>query len=101
MDSDRESAWARLTAGGICLVAALAMSCVLANRPYGGRTRLDLWLSVAAYAWIGDFALSAVFNAGRFDLGFYAGRFFGFLAVSFVLYQMLLLAVVEHYRHAR
>jgi hypothetical protein len=38
---------------------------------------LDLWLMVVMCAWIFDIALSAVFNAGRFDLGFYAGRIYG------------------------
>jgi hypothetical protein len=99
MKGDYELPLANLGAGGICLLAVLAIGLLL--RRHSGQTRLDLWLAVAIYAWIGDVALSAVFNAGRFDLGFYAGRFFGFLAVSFVLYQVLLLAVVEHYRHAR
>jgi diguanylate cyclase (GGDEF)-like protein len=33
--------------------------------------------------------LSALFNAGRYDLGFYAGRIYGFLAASFVLAMLL------------
>ena len=36
-------------------------------------------------AWVFDIALAAVLNAGRFDLGFYAGRIYGLLAASFVL----------------
>jgi PAS domain S-box-containing protein len=36
-----------------------------------------------------DIALAAVFNAGRFDLGFYAGRIYGLLAASFVLAALL------------
>src|SRR5262249_30233196 len=38
---------------------------------------IDLWLIVVMCAWIFDIALSAVFNAGRYDLGFYAGRIYG------------------------
>ena len=33
---------------------------------------------------------SAVLNAGRFDLGFYAGRIYGLLAATFVLSILLL-----------
>lgn len=54
------------------------------------RTTLDLWLSVVMFAWLCDIALSAVLNAGRFDLGFYAGRIYGLLAASFVLIVLLL-----------
>jgi diguanylate cyclase (GGDEF)-like protein len=50
---------------------------------------LDLWLIVVMCAWVFDVALSAVFNAGRYDLGFYAGRIYGLLAASFVLIMLL------------
>jgi two-component system NtrC family sensor kinase len=43
--------------------------------------------------------LSAVFNAGRFDLGFYAGRIYGLLAASFVLVVLLLEAGQLHARY--
>ncbi|MGA8402195.1 MAG: MASE4 domain-containing protein, partial [Stellaceae bacterium] len=52
-------------------------------------TVLDLWLMVMLCAWVFDIALSAVFNAQRFDLGFYAGRAYGLLAASFVLGVLL------------
>jgi signal transduction histidine kinase/DNA-binding response OmpR family regulator len=45
---------------------------------------------VVMAAWLFDIGLAAVFNAGRFDLGFYAGRIYGLLAASFVLVMMLL-----------
>jgi signal transduction histidine kinase len=51
---------------------------------------LDLWLLVVVCAWIFDVGLSTVFNAKRFDLGFYAGRLYGLLAASFVLGMLLL-----------
>ena len=51
---------------------------------------LDLWMMVVMTAWLFDIALSAVLNAGRFDLGFYAGRIFGLAASSFVLLVLLL-----------
>ena len=50
---------------------------------------LDLWMMVVLFAWLLDIALSAVLNAGRFDLGFYAGRIYGLLASSFVLLVLL------------
>ena len=52
-------------------------------------TVLDLWLMVMLCAWVFDIALSAVFNAARFDLGFYAGCGYGLLAASFVLGVLL------------
>ena len=49
---------------------------------------LDVWLMVVMCAWLFDVALSAVFNGGRFDLGFYAGRVYGLMAATFVLLMM-------------
>ncbi|MBV8466834.1 MAG: response regulator [Burkholderiales bacterium] len=54
------------------------------------RTMLDLWLTVAMFAWVCDIALSAVLNASRFDVGFYSGRLYGLLAASVVLIVLLL-----------
>ncbi|MGM9491324.1 sensor domain-containing diguanylate cyclase [Ideonella sp. YS5] len=54
-----------------------------------GRSVLDLWLFVSMCAWVFDIGLSAVFNAGRFDLGFYAGRLYGLLASCLVLVTLL------------
>jgi len=51
---------------------------------------LDLWLVVVMCAWIFEIALSAGLNAGRFDVGFYAGRVFGFAAATFILAVLLL-----------
>jgi PAS domain S-box-containing protein len=52
-------------------------------------TMIDAWLMVVMCAWIFDIGLSAVFNAGRFDLGFYAGRLYGLCAATFVLLALL------------
>ncbi|MBF0129143.1 MAG: MASE4 domain-containing protein [Alphaproteobacteria bacterium] len=51
---------------------------------------LDLWLRVVMCAWLFDVILSAVINGGRWDVGFYAGRAYGFMATSFVLWVLLL-----------
>ena len=56
------------------------------RRPH---TTLDLCLMVVMLAWVFDIALAAVLNAGRFDLGFYAGRIYGFVAASLVLVMLL------------
>ena len=65
------------------------------------RSVLDIWLVVVMCAWICDIGLSAVFNAGRFDLGFYSGRLFGLLASSFVLVVLTLEMSGLHGRLAR
>ena len=54
------------------------------------RSVLDLWLMVVLCAWLCEVALAVMLNAGRFDLGFYAGRIFGFAATSVVLAVLLL-----------
>jgi signal transduction histidine kinase len=67
--------------------SAVALFLLWRRRP---RTVLDLWLMVVMCAWIFDIGLSAGLNAGRFDLGFYAGRVYGLAASSFVLLVLLL-----------
>ena len=86
-------------------LSVVALACLWRRRP---RTVLDVWLMVVMCAWFFDVALSAVLNAGRFDLGFYAGRIYGLLAASFVLIMlvvensMLYGRLVEaHGKHAR
>jgi len=71
----------------VWILSAVALVILWLRRPH---TMLDLWLMVVMCAWIFDIALSAVFNAGRFDLGFYAGRIYGLLAATFVLVMLLL-----------
>jgi len=53
------------------------------------QTLLDLWLMVVMCVWIFDIGMSAVLNAGRFDLGFYLGRIYGLVAASIVLVVLL------------
>jgi PAS domain S-box-containing protein len=54
------------------------------------RSVLDLWILVATCAWLLDIALAALLNAGRFDLGYYAGRAYGFVGATFVLLVLLI-----------
>ncbi len=51
---------------------------------------LDVWLMVVMSAWLFEIGLSAVLNAGRFDLGFYAGRLYGLMAATLVLLVLLI-----------
>jgi signal transduction histidine kinase len=65
------------------------------------RSVLDVCIMVALCAWLLDIALSAGLNAGRFDLGFYAGRVYGLFASCFVLFVLLLENGVLYARLAR
>ena len=73
---------------GASWVFSLAAIVILWQR--GLRSVLDVWITVVMCTWAFDVALSAVFNSGRYDLGFYAGRAYGLLASSFVLIVVLL-----------
>lgn len=73
--------------GSAWLLSVVALIALWLRRPH---SVLDLWLIVVMCAWVFDIALSAVLNAGRFDLGFYAGRLYGLLAATFVLVVLLL-----------
>ena len=73
--------------GSVWLFSLAALVVLWRRKP---RSVLDVWLMVTMCAWMFDIGLSAVLNAGRFDLGFYAGRIYGFLAATFVLLVLLL-----------
>jgi signal transduction histidine kinase/CheY-like chemotaxis protein len=72
--------------GGTWALSLIALGVLWRRRPH---SVLDLWLMVVLCAWLFDIALAAVLNAGRFDLGFYAGRIYGWLAATFVLSVLL------------
>jgi diguanylate cyclase (GGDEF)-like protein len=76
-----------IVVGVVWALSLLALPILARRRPH---SVLDLWLIVVMVAWLFDIALSAVLNAGRFDLGFYAGRIYGLMATSFVLVVLLL-----------
>ncbi|WP_457336412.1 response regulator [Rhizobacter sp. P5_C2] len=73
--------------GIICVVTVLTLGLLWKQRR---PSVLDRWLMVALCAWLFDTALSAMLNGGRYDLGFYAGRLYGLLTCSVVLYELLL-----------
>jgi PAS domain S-box-containing protein len=72
------------------LVLAAPLLVLWFRRPH---SVIDIWLMVVLCAWLFDIALSGILNAGRFDLGFYAGRLYGACAASFVLAALLIHSV--------
>src|SRR5262249_11838469 len=75
--------------GVVSTVWCLSLAALLVmwfRRPH---SVIDVWLMVVLCAWLFDIALSAIVNVARFDLGFYAGRFYGLCAASFVLAVLL------------
>jgi two-component system, sensor histidine kinase and response regulator len=80
----------------LCSVAALVLT--WRKRP---RTVLDIWVMVVLAVWICEIALAAVLNAGRFDLGFYAGRIYGFAASAFLLAVLIFESSALHARSAQ
>lgn len=83
MDASGKAAVATAT----WMFSIVALAVLWWQRPH---SVLDLWLMVVMCVWIFDSALAAVFNHGRYDLGWYAGRIYGLLAASFVLMVLLL-----------
>jgi signal transduction histidine kinase len=87
MSGNRDAPAKVFVATGSWLLCLAALPVLWRRRPH---TVLDLWLMVVMCVWLFDIALAAVLNAGRYDLGWYAGRVYGLLAASFVLLVLLL-----------
>jgi hypothetical protein len=79
---------------GQWFVTGLALAILFTRR---SASSLDKWLVVVLSAWFFEIGLVSVFNAGRWDVGFYAGRAYGLVASSFVLIMLL----TEHGRMYR
>ena len=86
------------TVSTVWLSSLLALLILFMRRPH---SVLDLWLMAVMCAWLCDVALSAVLNAGRFDLGFYVGRIYGLTAASLVLVVLLVEIITLYARLAR
>jgi diguanylate cyclase (GGDEF)-like protein len=69
------------------MVLSAAALLALWRRPR--RTALDVWLMVVMSAWLLDLTLSAVISSSRYDLGWYVGRCYGFLAACCLLIVLL------------
>ena len=87
MTGDRDSTTKVFVAIGVWLLSVIALPILWRGKRH---SVLDLWLMVVMTVWIFEVALAAVFNAGRYDLGWYAGRVYGLLGGSFVLGVLLL-----------
>jgi signal transduction histidine kinase len=73
------------------VAGCLALLCVLALIVLWVRRRsvLDLWLMVVMCAYVIEICLTAFPIAARFSFGWYAGRVFGLLAGSLLLFVLL------------
>jgi signal transduction histidine kinase/CheY-like chemotaxis protein len=77
----------RYTTAMLALGVAVAITDLVALAALAARRRystLDLWLLVVLSGWLFGVILDTVGSAARFDLGFYAGRFYGLVAVGIV-----------------
>lgn len=86
MEGNRYSSSFNVARYGQWVVTAVAVWVVWRSKPH---SVLDRWLLVVLCNWFIEIALVAIFNAGRYDLGFYAGRVYALLASSFVLGVLL------------
>ena len=86
MDGNRYTAVMLAVVTGVCTLSAIAIAVLWYSRPH---TILDLWIIVVCCTWVYDIGLAAVFNHGRYDLGFYSGRVYGLVAAAFVLIVLL------------
>ncbi|HVI88166.1 MAG TPA: MASE4 domain-containing protein, partial [Dongiaceae bacterium] len=98
MSGNRYAPAMKFVIGTVWLLSFIAIALLWRRKPHA---MLDLWLMVVLGAWLCDIGLAVVFNAGRFDLGFYVGRIFGFAATSLVLLLLLLETRALYARLAR
>jgi signal transduction histidine kinase len=76
----------RIAVGILLGLPAAAFLTLAARR---SRSVLDLWLMIVMFTWLCTITLGAIASAGRFDVGWYAGRVFDWLASLFVLLILL------------
>jgi diguanylate cyclase (GGDEF)-like protein len=67
-------------------LSALALFALLRRHE---RTVLDVWLMVVMSIWLLDVTLSSVVSSSRYDLGWYVGRSYGFVAACCLLIILL------------
>jgi PAS domain S-box-containing protein len=86
----RDGRYTQIMIGVVSFIWSLSFAALVSlwfRRPH---SVIDVWLMVVMCAWLFDIALSAIVNAARFDLGFYAGRLYGLCAATFVLAVLLI-----------
>jgi signal transduction histidine kinase len=98
MSADSYTPLLPFVTGCVWSMSLLALLVLWKRRPW---SVLDVWLMVVVSAWLFDIALSGMLNAGRFDLGFYAGRVYGLMAASLVLLVLLIETGALYARLAR
>jgi hypothetical protein len=98
MQGDRYTPAMIFVVSTVWLLTLASLIVLWRRRPF---TVLQLWLMVVLCAWLFDVGLAAVFNGGRFDVGFYAGRIYGLAAASFVLLVLLMENAALHASLAR
>jgi diguanylate cyclase (GGDEF)-like protein len=86
LDVNRTTAIGKSFLVGIWFLSFVALWFLWRRTP---RRVLDVWLLVVMCVWLFDIALAAVFNTGRYDLGWYVGRIYGMLAACFLLIVLL------------
>lgn len=86
MQGDRDAPAKAPVATATWLVSLIALPVIWRRRPL---SVIDVWLMVTVWVWLFDTALAAVLNAGRYDVGWYAGRIYGLIASSLVLVVLL------------
>jgi signal transduction histidine kinase len=73
----------------LCAVASSLQAAALVLLWARRRSVLDLWLMVVCCAWMFETTMGSLLIDSRFDLGWYAGRLFGFSATLFILLVLL------------
>lgn len=95
LNGDRTTDIGRMFLFGVWALSLLALVAVWKTKPH---TVLDVWLLVVMCVWLFDIALAALFNTGRYDLGWYVGRIYGLLAASFLLIGLLVEDIKQYQR---
>jgi signal transduction histidine kinase len=98
LEGDHYTPAARVAVGvllGLPLVALI----ILARRKH--RSVLDEWLMVVMAAWLLTISLGAFISSGRYDVGWYLGRAFDWLASVVVLVMLLSETLVLYARNVR
>ena len=86
LQGDRYSSAFNFGRYGQWFLAAFALVMLWRRKPH---SILDLWILMTLMVVWFEIALVGIFNSGRYDLGFYAGRVYGVLASVFVLLVLL------------
>jgi diguanylate cyclase (GGDEF)-like protein len=86
------------------LVGLTSLSCGVAGWMLlrgGAPTTLRLWLAVSMAAWCLDMLMTNVLGGGRYSLGWYAGKLYGFSAAGAVLVVYIIENGANYARLAR